>query len=206
MAKIVIMNGDREGNEIPITPGSTIIGRVMDCDVVIPDSKVSRKHCQVINTGSRYFLEDRKSRHGTWLNGKYIESRVPLELGQNLIVGLTMMHFCEDDFVFDPAAAEDIDYEVRRSVKKFSSNQKKINTLKHEEKEAKQQKKAKLVQQSQKRITKELLVLKIVGIVCALVVAARFAFFGGFVTKILALLIIVAVVKIMRMTNKQQRT
>ena len=45
------------------------IGRKTDKDLVIPDSRVSRDHAQIIGENGEYFLVDQNSRHGTFVNG-----------------------------------------------------------------------------------------------------------------------------------------
>jgi hypothetical protein len=45
------------------------IGRKTDKDLVIPDSRVSRDHAQIISEDGEYFVIDQGSRHGTYVNG-----------------------------------------------------------------------------------------------------------------------------------------
>jgi serine phosphatase RsbU (regulator of sigma subunit) len=45
------------------------IGRKTDKDLVIPDSRVSRDHAQIVYEDGAYFLVDQNSRHGTFING-----------------------------------------------------------------------------------------------------------------------------------------
>jgi phosphoserine phosphatase RsbU/P len=45
------------------------IGRKTDKDLVIPDSRVSRDHAQIVCENGEYFLVDQNSRHGTFVNG-----------------------------------------------------------------------------------------------------------------------------------------
>lgn len=45
------------------------IGRKTDKDLVIPDSRVSRDHAQIISEAGDYFVIDQGSRHGTYVNG-----------------------------------------------------------------------------------------------------------------------------------------
>lgn len=45
------------------------IGRKTDKDLVIPDSRVSRDHAQIICEGADYYVIDQGSRHGTYVNG-----------------------------------------------------------------------------------------------------------------------------------------
>ncbi len=45
------------------------IGRKTDKDLVIPDSRVSRDHAQIVFEDGQYFIVDQSSRHGTFVNG-----------------------------------------------------------------------------------------------------------------------------------------
>lgn len=45
------------------------IGRKTGKDLVIPDSRVSRDHAQIICENGEYYLVDQNSRHGTFVNG-----------------------------------------------------------------------------------------------------------------------------------------
>ncbi len=45
------------------------IGRKTDKDLVIPDSRVSRDHAQIVFEDGQYFIIDQNSRHGTFVNG-----------------------------------------------------------------------------------------------------------------------------------------
>ncbi len=58
---------ETSGREHPIRPGANIVGR--EGDVTLPDSKVSRKHAQILSEDSGMFLEDLGSTNGTLLNG-----------------------------------------------------------------------------------------------------------------------------------------
>jgi pSer/pThr/pTyr-binding forkhead associated (FHA) protein len=48
---------------------SFVVGRGADCDVVIPDPEVSRKHFRVEVNGRHGYLEDLGSRNRTVVNG-----------------------------------------------------------------------------------------------------------------------------------------
>ena len=63
----------------------TRIGRVDDCDVVLPDTEVSRSHCVIDQLDGSYFLLDRSS-NGTFLNGERVQ-RSQLKDGDRLKVG-----------------------------------------------------------------------------------------------------------------------
>ncbi len=63
----------------------TRIGRVDDCDVVLPDDAVSRSHCLVDQQDGEYMVVDRSS-NGTFLNGERVQ-RSKLVHGDRLRIG-----------------------------------------------------------------------------------------------------------------------
>jgi len=71
---------------------SIVIGRGVECDVVIKDVKASRKHCRLTRTEGGFVLEDLGSRNGTFVNGEKIEESAKLKQGQNFKAGDTI--FC----------------------------------------------------------------------------------------------------------------
>jgi sigma-B regulation protein RsbU (phosphoserine phosphatase) len=48
---------------------SSTVGRSDECDVVIPDFRVSRLHARIHQENGNFFVEDAGSRHGTFVNG-----------------------------------------------------------------------------------------------------------------------------------------
>jgi serine phosphatase RsbU (regulator of sigma subunit) len=62
----------------------TTIGRSAECDVVLTVRRVSGHHAQVLRMGGMYFIEDLGSSNGTFVNGKRIERRTPLQPGDRL--------------------------------------------------------------------------------------------------------------------------
>jgi len=58
------------GREHPLRAGSTVIGR--EADIIIADSKVSRKHAQITNANGLIEIEDLGSSNGTKVNGNTV--------------------------------------------------------------------------------------------------------------------------------------
>ena len=68
------------GREHPIRPGLNIVGR--EGDVMLPDSKVSRKHAQVVSEDGVITVEDLGSTNGTLVNGDRLDSGSKRELNK----------------------------------------------------------------------------------------------------------------------------
>ncbi len=50
------------------------IGRDVECDIVIPDRQVSRRHARISLSGNGVLLEDLGSKNGTFLNNQAVSS------------------------------------------------------------------------------------------------------------------------------------
>jgi pSer/pThr/pTyr-binding forkhead associated (FHA) protein len=64
----------------------TVIGRKEDCDLRIPLSEISRRHCKLVKTGMGLRVEDMGSSNGTLVNGQRV-NEIDLEPGDRLTVG-----------------------------------------------------------------------------------------------------------------------
>ncbi len=65
-----------------------IIGRDSDCDLVVNDRQVSRRHASITPTPEGVFLEDLGSKNGTHRNGKPFSGAVLLEDGDIIQIAL----------------------------------------------------------------------------------------------------------------------
>jgi sigma-B regulation protein RsbU (phosphoserine phosphatase) len=64
---LYVQGAEQRNIELEHTPFT--IGRKTDKDLVIPDSRVSRDHAQIIVENGDYYVIDQGSRHGTYVNG-----------------------------------------------------------------------------------------------------------------------------------------
>ena len=70
--------GADAGKSYPLDGDSFVIGRDDDqCQIVIPNSAVSRKHAQITRSQGRYYIEDLKSRNHTFVNNTKVTDRRP---------------------------------------------------------------------------------------------------------------------------------
>ena len=83
-----------EGNEliVPIRAEGIVLGRSPDCDVVIKDFGVSRRHAEVVLNGGECRVVDLKSKNGTQVNGVRVPEAA-LKDGDEILLGKFRVHF-----------------------------------------------------------------------------------------------------------------
>src|ERR671924_331665 len=82
-----------DGNEHAIDKQSVVIGRSKDCDVRVADPNVSRRHAEVRQEGTTYWLVDLGSTNGTFVNGVKVSRARKLTPGDLVRVGETDFRF-----------------------------------------------------------------------------------------------------------------
>jgi hypothetical protein len=70
----------------------SVLGRSRDVDVQIEDPNVSRRHAEIVQEGSAYWLVDLGSTNGTQVGGRRVQ-RAQLDDGSRFIVGETTVTF-----------------------------------------------------------------------------------------------------------------
>jgi pSer/pThr/pTyr-binding forkhead associated (FHA) protein len=85
-AVLVMIRSGGEHRPFAIRKDVTVIGRREDCDLRIPLSDISRKHCRLVRAGPAFTVEDMGSSNGTFVNGRRVQS-LELEAGDTLQVG-----------------------------------------------------------------------------------------------------------------------
>ncbi len=63
------------------------IGRDVNNSIVLDDSFVSADHSMLTFRGRAWYVDDRGSTNGTWLNGQRVEGLLPLGYGDELQIG-----------------------------------------------------------------------------------------------------------------------
>ena len=79
-----------DGQRVRITDRPIILGRQPDCDIVLDDSNVSRRHAEIVLRDGDIVLTDLGSTNGTRVNGSPIRSSV-LSSGDAVQIGLSRM-------------------------------------------------------------------------------------------------------------------
>jgi len=91
--RFVIMTGKNTGVFVPVDEGKTVtLGRGDDCEIILADPHVSRRHCQFKGQEKFCVLTDLGSGNGTKVNGQRIESK-QLASGDVIKLGNTNIVF-----------------------------------------------------------------------------------------------------------------
>lgn len=81
-----------EGKRTVLSDDRIVVGRSRDCDLVVDDPNVSRRHMEVRREETGWVAVDLGSTNGTKVNGRRIEE-VPLEPGDEVAVGVSRYTF-----------------------------------------------------------------------------------------------------------------
>ena len=76
----------REGERYGIAALPCVIGRSPECDLVILDLRVSRRHARIVGEDEALVLEDLDSANGVWVNGEPV-GRAALADGDTVALG-----------------------------------------------------------------------------------------------------------------------
>lgn len=102
--QLVIAEGKEAGREFVFEQESVLIGRTSDCDVVLYDPGVSRKHARIFSEAAGYFVEDMGSSNGTKVNGAIIKKK-QLADGDAISLGPVVFNFAGVSLVEDSTDA-----------------------------------------------------------------------------------------------------
>jgi Protein of unknown function (DUF3662)/FHA domain len=84
-----------DGTRHVIDKRRIVIGRSKDCDVQVSDANVSRRHAELRQEGTAYWLVDLDSTNGVVVNGRRLK-RAKLETGDTITLGSTELVFARE--------------------------------------------------------------------------------------------------------------
>ena len=115
---LVFLTGDLIAVPIPLDRNEVILGRALEADVRVNDSKVSRRHARILtvsnskNGTTQYILNDLNSRNGTLLNGQKANKEI-LNHGDKITIGENILRF---------EMLDEIDREYQRQIHRLLSH------------------------------------------------------------------------------------
>jgi hypothetical protein len=88
--RAMLLVGDRR---VLVAPSGAVLGRSRECDIVLDDTGVSRRHAEIRPTEDGWLLVDLGSTNGVRINGRALRGQHPLQLGDRIGLGSTEMVF-----------------------------------------------------------------------------------------------------------------
>jgi hypothetical protein len=81
------------GRRLLVPPPGAVIGRSRECDIVLEDSGVSRRHAEIRPTRDGWTIADLHSTNGVRVNGRALRGAQELALGDRIELGSTEVVF-----------------------------------------------------------------------------------------------------------------
>jgi Protein of unknown function (DUF3662)/FHA domain len=81
-----------DGSRHEVKQQRVVLGRSRDCDIQLADANVSRRHAELRQEGTAYWIVDLGSTNGTEVNGKRVK-RAKLREGDTITLGSTRITF-----------------------------------------------------------------------------------------------------------------
>jgi pSer/pThr/pTyr-binding forkhead associated (FHA) protein len=98
MFVLEVIAGPYKGQAVQLAKGQVVtIGRSLDCSVVLNDPQLSQRHAEFDWTDNGFSVFDLGSSNGCYVNGKRIQGRVGMSIGDHLQVGQTIFQLGDID-------------------------------------------------------------------------------------------------------------
>jgi DNA-binding response OmpR family regulator len=88
---------DPTGEMHLLANASTLLGRAVECEIVVVSKRASREHAVIRREGRKVVLEDLNSTNGTFYNGTRIQQPIQLRDGDQVTVGDVPFTFHDPD-------------------------------------------------------------------------------------------------------------
>ena len=102
--RLVVRRGPQPHQNYEITQETTTLGRDIASDIVINDRETSRHHLRLLRSDDSITVEDLGSTNGTFVNGKRVSGITPLQNGDMIGLGETVILEFEIHRAPQPAA------------------------------------------------------------------------------------------------------
>src|ERR1041385_876018 len=86
MPSLVFLAGPIAGRRYKLADGEYVIGRRSDCQIFVPDMRVSRQHARLWKTGEPWEIEDLGSNNGTFVNGVKVQSATQIRHDDEILI------------------------------------------------------------------------------------------------------------------------
>jgi sigma-B regulation protein RsbU (phosphoserine phosphatase) len=102
MPSLVFLAGPIAGRRYKLADGEYIIGRRSDCQIFVPDMRVSRQHARLWKDGEAWQIEDLGSNNGTFINGAKVQTATPLRHDDEILIANNRIRVESRDTQPDP--------------------------------------------------------------------------------------------------------
>ncbi len=116
LSEMVPFFTDPTGREHLLSGESIVIGRALECDIVITSKRVSREHARVRREGWRTVLEDLGSTNGVFLNDELVLAPADLRDGDRVQIGDVVLIFHDPDITFRDTLLPDLEVDLAAGV------------------------------------------------------------------------------------------
>ena len=101
----LVIKGPDRGETVRLGDKPVTFGSAPQCDMVLSDKTVSRKHMQAELVGDEVIVSDCGSTNGTFIQGSRFE-KISVGFGAEVKLGRTVVKFLPDEEVVDPEPSE----------------------------------------------------------------------------------------------------
>jgi len=95
MASLTFVKGVNQGTTLTLEGDKFVLGRNADCQVVLNVPAVSREHAVIRKVQGKYYIEDMKSRNGTFVNNQEVTGRTLLKDNDRIKICDNLLAFVE---------------------------------------------------------------------------------------------------------------
>jgi phosphoserine phosphatase RsbU/P len=106
MPSLVFLAGPIAGRRYKLGEGEYVIGRRSDCQIFVPDMRVSRQHARLWRDGDGWSLEDLGSNNGTFVNGVKLQGTAPIRHNDEIMIANNKIRVEAQDFPSEPRQVE----------------------------------------------------------------------------------------------------
>lgn len=106
MASLVFLAGPIAGRRYKLGDGEYVIGRRSDCQIFVPDMRVSRQHARLWRENEGWSLEDLGSNNGTFINGLRLQARAQLRHDDEITIANNKIRVDAQDHPSEPRPLE----------------------------------------------------------------------------------------------------
>src|SRR5580693_5517102 len=106
MPSLIFMAGPIAGRRYKLGEGEYVIGRRSDCQIFVPDMRVSRQHARLWRQGEGWTLEDLGSNNGTFINGVRLQEATQLRNDDEITIANNRIRVEAQEVSSDPRFPE----------------------------------------------------------------------------------------------------